>query len=328
MKNKKLIFWAALIFANLSLAAVVVAVYYFRTDSSPAARLHRSVKKLKDNTQTTDDIEGVGIWKTDERFGYSHVVGSSGVHKTGDFAVKYTIGANGERYIPVPSVTKASAGRVLFLGGSLTFGHGVEDGEAFPAVLAKEYWSDYEIVNKAVMGWGTSHAYLTLLDELQTHPETSMVIYGYIPDHVVRNYIRRDWLEVTERYKRKHPHFEIIDGKLKFQGVVGLEVGLENSRELDDKELELTGAFLKAMGELCRERDIAFVVIFLPKLQPLQGEVITAIRSSSISSLDISNKRPQGFPGDPHPNADDHRRIAESIERSFITKRLELKRGN
>lgn len=319
MKNKKLIFWIVLVFINLSIAGVIAAVYYYRTDSSPGVKLHRSVEKMKEGALKGDDIEGVGIWQTDDRFGYSHIPGSVGVHKTGDFKVKYTIGVGGERYIAAPKNPK---GRVLFLGGSLTFGHGVEDSESFPALLAREYWSDFEVVNRAVMGWGTAHAYLSLLDELRSGRKPKMVIYGYIPDHVVRNYIRKDWIEVMERYKRKHPHFEIKDGELSFKGVVGLAGGLEDSAELGEKELKLTAAFLAAMKKLCQERDIPFVVIFLPKLQPLQAEVIKAIRDNRISSLDISRDRPEGFPGDPHPNAKDHRRIAESIGGSFITERI------
>lgn len=322
MKNKKLIFWAALIIINLVLAAVIITVYYHRTDSSPGAKLHRSVEKMKGEARKGDDIEGVGIWQTDDRFGYTHIAGSSGVHKTADFTVTYTIGEAGERYIEAPQDPK---GRVLFLGGSLTFGHGVEDDEPFPAILARDYWSDFEVVNRAVMGWGTAHAYLSLLDELRRGKKPKMVIYGYIPDHAVRNYIRRDWIEVMERYRRKHPHFEIKDSRPRFQGVVGVEEGLPDSRELARKELELTAAFLKDMKRLCKERDIPFVVIFLPKLGPLQREVIKAIREARISSLDISRERPEGFPNDPHPNAKDHKRIAASIGKSFITERIKGK---
>ncbi|MEE9542749.1 MAG: SGNH/GDSL hydrolase family protein [Thermodesulfobacteriota bacterium] len=319
MKNKKLIFWAALVIINLCLALIIVSVYYYRTNSSSNGITERLEKAEK-----AGGPEGVGIWRTDDKLGYSHIANSSGVHKTENFKVRYTIGPSGERYIPAP---EAPAGRILFLGGSLTFGHGVEDLETFPAVLAKEYWSDFEIVNRAVMGWGTSHAYLTLLESLESASAPDMVIYGYIPDHAVRNYIRRDWLVVMDRYKRRHPHFELMDGKLRFQGVVGMAEGLKNSRELGEKEIELTAALLAAMQEACRAKKIPFVVLLLPKLQPFKAEVIEALKVNRISTLDISNERPEGFKSDPHPNANDHRRIAEAILNSFIGSGLERGQG-
>jgi hypothetical protein len=172
------------------------------------------------------------------------------------------------------------------------------------------------------MGWGTAHAYLALTAELESGRRPDMVIYSYIPSHAVRNYLRRNWIKILEEYKRKHPHFELVDGELSFQGVVGLAQSIEYSEELKNKELELTTAFLRSMQAACLEKDIPFVVILLPKLYPMQEEVINALRDNRILALDLSEMSTKGFKDDPHPNADDHRRIAGIISKSFIGTRL------
>src|SRR5581483_10984107 len=118
--------------------------------------------------------------------------------------------------------------------------HGVNDVENYPYLLSR-YWPEWQVVNKAVMAWGTSHAYMVLAEELESARPPSMVVYATTPDIILRNYKRRSWVKYLSQYDRDHPYFEIVDGKLAYQGIVAsVADGEPDSPELRDKELELT----------------------------------------------------------------------------------------
>lgn len=289
----------------------VLSVYPGRTEgpSLAIAQLWHAAKAgLRGRAPRTP----VGIWQYDPELGYSHVPRSSGVHREPDFEVTYTIGDHGERYIPAPD---HPLGRILFLGGSLTFGHGVEDDENYPYLLSR-HWSGWHIVNRAAMGWGTSHAYVALRKEIESDTPPSMAIYAMIPHHIARNYIRRSWLRMLSRYGRGQAHFEPIGGVPVFQGVVGVAEGKEDSPELCRTEMELTQAFLLAMHRLCQQKQIPFVVMLLRKPPP--GAIYRTLTENRTLTLDLLNVRIDGFPHDDHPNPSDHRRIAEAISKSFV----------
>ena len=182
-----------------------------------------------------------------------------------EFEVTYTIGSNQERFAPI---NEMPVGRVLFLGGSLTFGHGVEGNEAYPSVLGLKYWPRWRIVNRAVMGWGTAHAYMALFSELEGPEPPSMVIYAYMPQHLQRNHLRRSWLRVLQGFGRKSPHFEVEGGKLKFYGAVGLSEAIDYKDEVDAKEVEVTKALIKAMQKKSLEKNVPLIFVNLAEKGP------------------------------------------------------------
>ena len=294
----------------------VLSVYPGRTTEHPLAMArvwHDAMGGLRSRAPRTL----VGIWQYDPELGYSHVPCSSGVHKEPDFEVTYTIGEHGERYIPAPERTR---GRIVFLGGSLTFGHGVEDDENYPCLLSR-HWPGWQIVNRAAMGWGTSHAYVALRKEIESDARPAMAVYAMIPHHIARNYIRRSWLRLLSRYGRGQAHFELIDGVPVFQGVVGVADGKEDSPGLRRTEMELTQAFLVAAHRLCQQKQIPFVVVLLRKRPP--AAIYGALTENRIPTLDLTNVRIDGFPHDDHPNPSDHERIAEAIAESFVAEIVE-----
>ncbi len=182
---------------------------------------------------------------------------------------------------------------------------------------ATKYWPNWAIVNKATLAWGTSHAYLMVSRETEGVPLPSAVVYSMIPDHISRNYIRKSWLRELSRFDREQPHFEIIDGKLAFQGVVGIEQGMEDSPELRQKELGLTNAFLVGMQTRCAEKSVPLFVVLLSK-SDWPPVIIKTLVENQIHYLDLSETKIDYFPHDSHPNESGHRQIAAAIANSFI----------
>jgi hypothetical protein len=162
---------------------------------------------------------------------------------------------------------------------------------------------------------------MALAQEMESDDPPAVVIYVMIPQHVKRNYIRMSWVKTLAKYDRDHPHFELIDGKPMFKGVVGVPNSLTDTPEMRDKEIELTKAFLIEMQNISHNRQVPFIVILLGKYH--LANIYKAMIENNIKVLDLSGIKLEGFSSDGHPNRNDHRRIAEMILDSFVPKVLE-----
>lgn len=268
----------------------------------------------------------VGIWRYDPRLGYANRPGISGDHETPYFDVTYTIDDRGCRITPDP---EHPIGEILFLGCSFTFGLGVEDEETFPYLLGARYWTDYKVYNLSTPGWGTAHAYLNLIAWLEVHPTPAAVIYGWIPPHKTRNYIRADWVKHLGRPwdsqeseflindQRRHPHFEVEEGELVFQGTVGPEDVDEDPPDLLDREISVTQSFVREMAAECEKAAVPFVFLDLPVEDQPRDDIPTylseVLSASNILYVDARDSFRGILEGDGHPNADTYRAIAERV---------------
>jgi hypothetical protein len=260
------------------------------------------------------------IMQHDQILGYSHIPDSHGRHWAQDFDVTYSIGNDQERCTPTPP---KPVGRLLFLGDSFTFGHGVNDDEAYP-YLGGQHWPNWKVVNKAVMGWSTCHAYMVLSRELQRPEPPALVIYAMIPSDITRNYIRRSWVELLTKdnpLQPMQPHFEIDDGKLVYHGLVNAAQSKKDDPEMLEKEIELTRAFLVEMEHMCTMQQIPFVVLLLKGAPPYS--ILASLFEKDVPVIDLSRMKIEAFENDEHPNRNDHKRIADAIEKSVVERLLE-----
>ena len=317
-------FWIMIIFLALVGMEAVSAMYYFQRgqSGSPFASLvlwHSLKEKVWG--QEKPEREKADLYVSDDRFGYLPEKNSTVYKDCWTSTVRYTFGPDKERIIPSP---REPRGQILFLGGSETFGTCVRDNENFPYLLATEFWKDWQVQNKAVSGWATHQAFMMLSDSLNSNPPPSLVIYGMTPDHIRKNYLRKSGGTSSSKREWKMPHFEQIQGHLVFQGVVEPSAGMNESLTLRTKENEMTSAYLEAMQKLCLEKNIPFVVIFLPPSDLYPLHVINTFYQSHIPFLNLTALETKGLnPGkDKHPNPDDHRKIAAAIAHSFISDTL------
>ena len=252
----------------------------------------------------TDD--GIRIWRTDSVFGYRHVRESTGRHSvTRSFDVVYTIDENGNRVTPSPG---DDARRILTLGGSFTFGHGVEDHEAWPSVLGNLV-PEFKIVNRSVSGWGTAHALLALEEELEHKRPPALVLYGWISDHRRRNYIRRSFVDAVGSYGRRHPYFELRDGRLDYRGIVDPKASVDDATPgLLEKERVLTTALVARIDELCRSIGAPFVFLRLR-----EGDDDWLLSNRRFRALDLADVPGGQLPSDQHGNAAWHANVASRL---------------
>ena len=256
-----------------------------------------------------DPDQRIGIWRDSEVFGYEHQPNSKGRHHGREFDVWYSIDANGCRYSP--DVRKLdSTVDVSFLGCSWTFGHGVADGESFPAVIARTTGLMCE--NHGVMGWGTAHALLKLREIIHRDRLPKKVIYSLLPDHITRNASRKSWVRGIAKYGRRHPHFMIANGELCNHGLCcDVDIIPDSESDLHQLELELTGSMITEMGNACRKADIEFFVVILKGHLPFP--ICRTLISAATKTIDLTHIKIQAFRGDHHPNPDDHCRLAAAM---------------
>lgn len=99
-----------------------------------------------------------GLFRPDDEIGYRLERSFAAAHVTPSFDITIRTNAAGYRG---PEVGAKRTQRVLAIGDSFCFGHGVELADAYPALLADrlvERGHEVEVVNLGVPGYGTHHA--------------------------------------------------------------------------------------------------------------------------------------------------------------------------
>ncbi|RME83531.1 MAG: SGNH/GDSL hydrolase family protein [Caldilineae bacterium] len=94
-------------------------------------------------------------WQISDRYGHTLYPGVTMVDEVpGRWRFEYTINELGYRGEPVPISNRYEKKNIVVLGDSHSFGHGVNDGEEYPAVMDRALADSYDVINLAVGGYG------------------------------------------------------------------------------------------------------------------------------------------------------------------------------
>lgn len=257
--------------------------------------------------------EEIGVFQNDPVYGWAYKANTEGRHCfLPIFDVKYHIDPHGHRV----SVGVDSLPKILLLGASFTFGHGVEDNEAYPSIL-QEKWPEHKVINAGVMGWGTGQTLLKLEEQLAVNNDIKIVTYGFISHHLERNYLRKSWHKFLQKDKHFNPYFEIVDGKLVHKGFADPDKdGIDDVERLNFMEKKITLLMIEKMKEMCESYSVPFVVIYLPDGSKggFSREISSVLKDHFYDireEIEFSKIR---MMLDGHPNAEGHHLIAKSIE--------------
>ncbi len=269
----------------------------------------------------------IGITESDSLLGWRHKPNATGRHYLPySFDVRYHIDGNGNR------VTAAGYDlpKILFVGCSYTFGHGVADDSNFVALLQKQL-PDYKLVNTAVNAYGTGQAYLTLLQSLERNRDIRLVVYPFINQHGHRNYLRKDWLDkLWSSRQRRNVHFEVENGQPVYKGLTDpLMESLSDTLLLEKKETEVTQALVRAMADTCAALGIPFLLVHLPDWRPAGLDTLLRAEVEPTHYLDLKQRidiKTVALPMDLHPNSDAHRLMALELL-PFLKNSLDWQKG-
>ncbi len=188
---KALVFGIAL---ALIIGELVARLYFWQTT-------HRK--------PTRDTIERP-ITEHHPRFGWALIPNSETRHYSSEFDTRVSINGQGLRHDrDIPYGRPVGKRRILLLGDSNTFGHGVNIEERFGEKIEKRL-RDVEVVNMAVYGTGTDQQLLLYLDEGVKYA-ADLVILCYGIDNIERNATKA---RLTSNRWVGKPSFELRDGEL------------------------------------------------------------------------------------------------------------------
>ena len=93
-------------------------------------------------------------------------------------------------------------GEILVIGGSFAQGWGVNNKDAFPSKLQKNY-TNFKVYNFGQGGYGSIQSLLLLEEEIPKMKSPKLIIYGFIEHHEYRNTARSEWLRTLAKYSRR-----------------------------------------------------------------------------------------------------------------------------
>ncbi|HET6204096.1 MAG TPA: GDSL-type esterase/lipase family protein [Planctomycetota bacterium] len=134
-----------------------------------------------------------GMFVADEAAGVRLARNFRARHKTPDYDIEIRTNARGFRG---PELGRKPEGgrRILALGDSFGFGHGVEAEEAYPAVLERvlrDRGEKVEVVNAGVPGYGTSNEFGLLAAEAPSLDPDVVVLGFYVGNDFRNNHAER-----------------------------------------------------------------------------------------------------------------------------------------
>ncbi|MDH3663395.1 MAG: hypothetical protein OEU92_25830 [Alphaproteobacteria bacterium] len=212
-------------------------------------------------------------WRASDTLG---TLPSKGVHRarkadiTGEviYDVIYTIDADGFRQPPKPGPEDGE--HVYFLGGSATFGEGLNDDQTLPWEFSRLYPERW-VRNMAVSGWGLHQAYTVWQNQI-TEPGATVIVQT-APWHA-------DRAACIPKYSGLSPRYEMVGDGLERTGRCrswfdnqALSRAMLESHLLQrlydvgnnghaGRKIDLYFATLQEMGELASERGQCFIVAF------------------------------------------------------------------
>jgi lysophospholipase L1-like esterase len=144
----------------------------------------------------------------DPLLGWRNKRNAHGTHEPvpGKLAMDVAINDKGLRGMEIPYDRIPGKKRVLALGDSITFGHGVSETLSYPYLLEQRLGADVEVINAGTVGYGTDQQYLFFRSEL----------HQYRPDIVILGISANDIFDSTcsVRFGANKPYFRLVNGRL------------------------------------------------------------------------------------------------------------------
>ena len=246
----------------------------------------------------------------------------------------------GRRVTPIAAASTPTR-HALFLGGSVTFGEGVEDDETMPAVIAALEPS-LRPYNYGVPGYGAQHPLLQLraMRPGDVAEPRGVAIYTFIDDHVRRAAgaagvvgewgsgfpafeLRGDRLVHLGSFEEARPAATWLARRCRRSAVLRL-AGLGPPSSVGDP-VELTAALIRAAAARYEELfpGSTFAVLLYPTANRWGPAVRARLAGSDVRVLDLTlalDPDPYAYvlhEHDPHPNPTAHRLVAEALVREL-----------
>jgi hypothetical protein len=238
---------------------------------------------------------------------------------------------NSTNRIPPPSSDK-----IIFAGGSYTFGFAISDDETF-AWKTQTSFPDYDVINLGVPGYGTYQSLLMLEEKLQEIEGKKVIFYGYIGHHEMRNVLHGSWADMFSRAEGETPlppyatlneQGELVRHEVSSRSIWPFRgsLALVNRAEIAwlyfisadrwQQGEAVTEQIILKMQALADSYDASFVVLLLKSKSVYSSDLVNFLQSNGVGHADCN---PESFgaayrvTGEGHPNGQLNSLWAECI---------------
>ncbi len=238
------------------------------------------------------------------------------------------LGTNAQGLRNAHDVGPKKGPRILCLGDSWVYGHGVSREEAWPARLGAK--TGHEVLNAGVVGYCLYQVWQTLLDPgLSFEPD--LVILNNVHNHAQNSAFLlaqaplpgalRQW------FHHSHLYLWLNRGLQRWRLRWYLYSGRENLNVPDNAVLE---GISRRILQTCRAHGIDVILLSdLRTPQELQAppthEILGRKMGIPVVRVDLTDPRLRTLEAPNHPDAEGHRRVAEALA-PVVRSRLEARR--
>jgi hypothetical protein len=300
------------------------------------------------------------FWIYDELLGWANKPNQRGRYTTRDFSVEVTNNSHGMRDKEYP-IERTGKRRMLVLGDSFGWGFGVEQNERFSEIIENAH-PEWEIINASVIGYSTDQEFLFLKKKgMDFKPDVVLFLFYdndfdqniesecrywyfkpiFVVDHGQLKLQNSPVPKTTIKQKLKRFFFErTLLGKTLYKGknnisilwsLMERKIGFsdKNSKDIQQKEYDVTFHLIKATNELCKSNGSLFVLVSYLAEEDENTEKRTSLQrvceDEKIPYLQLDKyfKATRSsiitFPHDKHWNTKGHKIVAEAID-NFLWK--------
>ena len=230
--------------------------------------------------------------------------------------------------------------QIVFLGGSITLGWGVNDEQTFVSQLQKNI-DNYDLKNFSAGGYGTYQSFLRLENLLKKNEKIKIVILSYLPHHSIRNIGSEFWLRTLTKYSRrgyvKLPYASIgNNGELvrmepisyfkipmmdhvSILNKISKRIMKNKLKNNETKSIEVTNSIFVNMSRLLKEKKIKFFILNLSDRENTLQPYFDTINTEKISIINCNFDAKDNLiiKGDGHPNHLMHSLYSDCILRKL-----------
>ncbi|MGO8999958.1 MAG: SGNH/GDSL hydrolase family protein [Polyangiaceae bacterium] len=253
-------------------------------------------------------VTSEALGETNPRYGWLFKASKSITIETAGRPIRYDFNAEHNRARSVDDLPDPSRPSLLFVGESITTGHGLQWDESYPAIVGEAL--NLQVVNLGVEGYASDQAFLRLLDALPRFEHPVAIVTLFLPGLVNR----------VERVDHPRMVFDGAEVKLVPPGFVQSLRLTQAFRESFDFHpewaIQTTAEVFQRTARLAKERGARaiFVTPYLGTNWPRgDGYLVQELLVREGLTVVDPNFGFEPIPGDNHPNVASTRRLAEAI---------------
>ena len=297
------------------------------------------ILRLMDEKPTVNNLarkEDPIVYKKHKELGWVHKPGEYLFQPWSDEGeiTKFTVNKDGSRKILNQSNSEK---KILFFGGSLTEGWAVSDEENFVNIFQNSNLN-FRVYNFGVGGYGGFQSLLLQEEVTKNMDSIEHIIYGFIDHHEVRNVASGAWLYLLNKYSNrghvKVPFVYLDSGNIKrnlpveyfklplsqhsaLLSKIEKRIMKLKSRGREKNKFEISKLVIENMLLNANNLNSEFTVILLDVKKKNLEKYVNFFKNKNINYINCQFDPSEIVKGESHPNAINHKMVAECILEKF-----------